>query len=214
MPISHSHKCVFVHIPRTSGTSTEQLLGMRNENNTVDQKKLYGKIPSQLKQKLSCCSNYYQHLTWREITQISDPRVIETYSSFAVIRNPWDRLVSCYFNMDPDLVCCAREKGIELEGKSFSEFVEVVENINHVHLLAQYEFVKANSSGRDLDRVFRFESLSEYIRFLWGGLGKETPYPNLKSTGRLHYREYYDVELRERVAVRYKQDIELFGYEF
>ena len=110
-----------------------------------------------------------------------------------------------------------KEKAVGIrDGKNWKTYStqEAVENINHVHLLAQYEFVKANSWGRDLDRVFRFESLSEYVRFLWGGLGKETPYPNLKSTGRLHYREYYDVALRERVAVRYKQDIELFGYEF
>lgn len=74
MPISYKHKIVFIHIPKTGGTSITNGLGIE-----------------QLKENLH--GTEYSHFTSNEIKE-AYPKIWKKFFKFTIIRNPFDRLVS------------------------------------------------------------------------------------------------------------------------
>jgi len=71
--ILHDKKIIFIHIPRTGGTSVEEYFQFKHQ---------HGWKPDTA-----------QHLTLKEY---SDHYDVEDYFKFTIVRNPWDRLVSWY----------------------------------------------------------------------------------------------------------------------
>ena len=110
MPLSHDHKCLFIHIPRTGGTSFRKILGIDREDENG--------IPAYLeningKGLLSVCNRnpelpsnkvprvlHKEHLCMKHIHQLSlvDNKIYSEYFKFAFVRNPWDRALSIYSN--------------------------------------------------------------------------------------------------------------------
>src|SRR6187402_3169911 len=66
--ISHKHQCIFVHIPKTAGNSINRVFGVGWENHK-DLARYHAEIPRE---------------------------TFERYFKFAIVRNPWDRLLSDY----------------------------------------------------------------------------------------------------------------------
>ncbi len=154
----------------------------------------------------------------------------DSYFKFAFVRDPWDRLVSCYLDkFAPDdrpapKIAKMRYKGANLyKGMSFREFAEGVCEIPDEeaspHFRSQYIGLTAGVDGRLLpDFVGRFESLREdfaHVARKIGAPGLALPHltPSLGRGGR-HHRDFYDEALAQRVGERFRRDIELFGYSF
>ena len=110
MPISHDYKCLFIHIPRTGGTSFRKILGIdkEGENSLSESLELING-----KGLLSMCNKnpelpshkmprvlYKEHLCMKHIYQLSlvDNKIYSEYLKFAFVRNPWDRALSVYSN--------------------------------------------------------------------------------------------------------------------
>lgn len=74
--ISHDLKAIFIHIPRTGGTSVETALVGNN----------WWKIHPQTK-----------HLNWQDAKR-EYSEYWDDYFKFTIIRNPWDWLASLYFS--------------------------------------------------------------------------------------------------------------------
>ncbi len=70
--INLKHKFIFVHVPRTGGVSIEKYFGQPWQN----------------------------HATLQTYID-SSPLRAKDYFKFVFVRNPWDRLVSWYFHMNP-----------------------------------------------------------------------------------------------------------------
>ena len=115
MPVSHPHKTIFVHIPKTAGTSIEAVLGMHGAkkdigvvpyfNQELDQERLYGR--------------QLQHLTAQAIrAALGNESLFRSYFKFAIVRNPWDRLVSALAWTDQKWV-----RGEELKDGDFDRQV-------------------------------------------------------------------------------------------
>jgi chondroitin 4-sulfotransferase 11 len=152
------------------------------------------------------------------------------YDSFAFVRNPWDRLVSCYTNklervdlsngpQGRDTLESLSKAGYFREDMKFEEFASAVcdipdENANR-HYRSQHTFL-SDPGGTLLPRqIYRFEHLAEHFTTLTQH--HDLPYvelPHYKPGRRRDYREYYTQTLRDKVAERYRTDIELFGYKF
>ena len=96
MPVSHELRCLFVHVPRTGGTSIEAALGMAGDVDVEDEDRLFGRIRSEKYRQLGFGSDFFQHLTLREIRSLESATRSRDYFSFAVVRNPWERAVSVY----------------------------------------------------------------------------------------------------------------------
>ena len=216
MPVSHDLKLVFVHIPKTGGTSIEQALGLFGSWRIEDRKRLFGQVQSPDLLALGLGTRYLQHLTVDEIRAVEPSTTTPAYRWFLVVRNPWDRMVSTYLNPDPDLVQQGRAEGVELTGLEFPEFVARTEPLQHVHLRPQHEFLPAENGSAAM-MLGRFESLAADFRRASQRLGINRALPHVnraRAQSRRPYREFYTAHTAARVAARYARDIAQFGYRY
>lgn len=149
------------------------------------------------------------------------------YFKFAFVRNPWDRLVSCYEDKVVSVRTCENNKAVhngvfrEFEKykqdflhMDFPEFVEFVCSVpdeeTDWHFRPQYMFV----DPRQLDLLGRFESLNRDLNTLRKRVRISRKIPHKMVTERKPYPQYYTPDLIFKVRERYRRDIELFSYEF
>src|SRR5215468_5087192 len=108
--------------------------------------------------------------------------------AFAFVRNPWDRLVSCYrdkirgevdgytyFTIRPGVANCLARFDAFVPGMSFSDFVAAVSSIPDeeadAHFRSQHTFL-ANDEGKiSVDFLGRFERLADDFRLVQKRIG-------------------------------------------
>jgi len=152
------------------------------------------------------------------------------YFKFAFVRNPWDRLVSCYSDkilstavlengqLDREHEAINKKTGLE-ENTRFDTFVrrvaEIPDKTANRHFRSQYTFL-CDRSGKLLpDYTGRYERLVDDFNEVLSKLGvSHLELPVIRKSSRRVYQDYYTDELREIVRQRYRRDIELFGYTF
>jgi hypothetical protein len=151
------------------------------------------------------------------------------YFKFAFVRNPWDRLVSCYLdkltegraglNSPPKLAARV------YPGMPFAEFVEVVhttpDNEANIHFKSQCSVICGREESRPIlaDFVGRFENLAAdfgaVVERIEEGRARQLPHlMRAKNRRSRSYGEFYDDRLKDLVYERYKDDIEKFSYSF
>ncbi len=203
--INHQYRCIFVHIPKTAGKSINRFFGMRWQNH----KDLF---------------RYAEEL---------EPRVFAGYFKFAIVRNPWDRMLSEYNFQKKKKYFPDNEKLFaEDDGghiRKFREWVETAlrdpfhyapcrwggEVSEGIHRWSpQVDWISLNGKIA-VDRVLRMENLQddfEDVGRLLGRPSEKLPCRNWKF--HLHYSHYYDEATKRLVADYYAKDIEAFGYRF
>ena len=189
--INHEKKIIFVHIPKTGGTSIESLFCSSN---------LYGKE---------------KHLMSHEY----DPKHLKSYFKFSFVRNPWDRSLSYYFFRLQKSYEMFGHGDSFLNWMKFLHNCRDNEHKNnffqfYLSIQNQYEFIFRNDCLM-IDYVGKFENLQQDFNTVCDKI--EIPrqqLPHKNKTSHKHYTEYYDDETREIVAQKYAKDIEYFGYKF
>jgi chondroitin 4-sulfotransferase 11 len=172
----------------------------------------------------------YDHLYDREHILITGPlpRRYREFWSFAFVRNPWDRLVSCYSNKirpdgPPDYFTNGVSRvlvpyGVFKGGMSFDSFVRAVAEIPDTeaesHFLSQHRFITGRTGTVLVDFVGRLEHLMDDLQQVLNRIHRPVMLPHLLRSQREDYRTYYSAELREIVGTRYARDLALFGYTF
>ena len=212
MPISRERKLLFVHIPKTGGSSIEKALGLFSNWRVEDRERLFGLIQSPILKRQAFSSNFLQHLSLRDI-QLVLPEW-NKYYRFAFVRNPWDKLVSIYSNTDHNLLMQAQAQGIELKGIEFPEFIHRIAEIQHIHLLPQYDFIYAENGQCLVNFIGRFEQLQEDFAQVCQTLNLDIQLPHHNVSVHTPYQDYYTEESKAWVGERYQVDIETFNYHF
>lgn len=200
--ISHKYKCIFIHVPKTGGTSIEKTSLFDDQRERTNQD--VGGHSNAMK---------FKH---------TFPEEFNSYFKFAFVRNPWDRLVSAFFYLgdfgsnEGDREAAA--KYIKKYDKNFHAFCcdfLKEENINNiVHLKPQYGFIYDDQDNILVDFVGKLENIEQDFKFVCSKLG--CPYTlKQKRTGRHnYYTECYTDETKEIVERVYQKDIDLFGYKY
>lgn len=214
MPISHRWRCLFVHVPKTGGTSVEAALGMHGRWQDENRDELFGLIRSPDLLERGFTSAFLQHLTIQEMRGLLVQEEAASYFSFSFVRNPWDRMVSVYHRTDPHLREQARGLGIELTGIPFAEFLTRTSGIRHAHLMDQAEYVCDDSGHGLVDFVGRFETLARDFEAVCDRLQIEAALPRMNASTHGDYRGYYDDVSRRMVESRFRRDVDTFGYAF
>jgi hypothetical protein len=205
--ISHDHCCIFVHIPKTGGSSVEDVIwpGERTEAD------LWMGFVSRYRNKYQ--TGGLQHLLARQIRQEVGAEIFDNYFKFTFVRNPWDRAVSQFASMRD------RADLRELIGMaphaSFFEYLQLTERHRHVQWEPQVEFLRDENRALLVDFVGRFEMLEHDARVVFERLGiRRARLPHRNRSKHRHYRKYFDQHSREWIRSRYREDVETLGYEF
>jgi len=197
--INHKHKLIFIHIPRTGGTSIERALNGRDWFNIH--------APSKHLTAHSAKKIYAEY--WQE------------YFKFTFVRNPWDRMVS--------LLRYGSFYGVSLGDRNIINTENYFTNFKKVEYDKRYfnenQFTDHNAIegsiyqnifGTDMDFIGRFEKLEEdFSKICSINNIKNKKIPHIeKSHNRKQYHEYYDSRSRALIEQKYCKDIKLFNYEF
>lgn len=213
MPTFHKIKTVFVHIPKTAGTSIVDTLYDINGHDT-----------SEYFDKHESVSDIMSYLNWIKFYD---------YTKFTVVRNPYDRLVSWFhyyrsfwLNREHGERPCSEKCISEFMKGNFNDWVAKLKPYHDstcqtdvacpFHIISpQYRYLIDSHERIMLDFIIRYENLNED----WGLVSRalKIEHRNLpvsNKTEHKHYSEYYNESSISKVERIYKKDLDLFKYSF
>lgn len=193
---NHKYKCIFIHIPKTAGTSLGRTI-FENRDPSVSHVDAF----------------YYE---------VFEPQLFREYFKFTFVRNPWDRLVSNYnyFLKQPSQL---REKQFLDTFENFDHFANALEKpeveqkmFTMYHFRPQYQFICDLKRNLVVDYLGYFETINEDFNKIVARLNRpELQLPHLNESKKgLDYREFYTEKTKKIVEKLYPEDIKLFGYNF
>lgn len=209
-------KAVYIPIPKVACTSIK--LALQQSEETYDE------------------DSYDAYMDVHKNATINHERLslykLDDYFKFAFVRNPFDRLVSCYedkvkkvtqhtgryfFDTDYNNILIKRLFGNKFHHKmSFFEFAELVAKIPDVisdaHFRSQYSFLYIKNKPI-VDYTGKLENLADDWAPLTDKFNIKAPHIKNKSERKDWKRYYTSTNITELVAERYRKDIKFFGYE-
>lgn len=190
---------LFIHVPKAAGVSINIAL--------------YGR--------------FMGHLLATEIQRWGATR-LKSLPSFAITRNPWDRVVSAYrfaragrgIGGEQQAWVWKPEQFQAPEFESFDRFVK--EWLAHKQvdrldpIFRSQSLYICNERGKPLvDHVGRLENLQPTLAFIEKSIGRRPDIPQANRSGEeVDYRSFYTPELVDIVGEIYRRDIDNFGYGF
>ena len=198
MVVCHMRKIIFIHIPKTAGSSIEHLLrdeglyeldfiGVRNGRST----------------------HHYMGIELKMILKDLYPK----YYKFSFVRNPYDRLISEYF------WCRIKDVGHKFN-KTFDEFLDYVEDviknkkffkpIENDHFIPQYSFLFFNNKLL-VNNIFKYEDIETVAPLIKKRLKIKTTLQHLNKSVKNEIT--LTQEQKDIIYNLYKIDFETFNYE-
>jgi len=202
------HNKLFIHIPKTAGTSMEHFLGsIYGYTDSYIERCIYGTEPNNPLD----LGNNKQHNPIHVYNNILN----NIDFSFTIVRNPYSRLISAYIFFKHHIEI---QKFGTTSNLSFSEWFlkekindkELIITYNH-HLLPQMWYIE---DIKKFSYIMRYETLKEDIPILLNKLQIQTPivFPH-KFKRRHNYIDYSDIKnILPEIYKYYKEDFETLNY--
>lgn len=208
MLISYARKFIFIHIYKTAGTSITRALSRHGFVMPIE------RLVQKCIASLGLCfhhNGFPVHVKASDLkAQLPEP-IFGRFFKFAFVRNPWDWQVSLYHYMLQSKEPWARAKLGKIT--SFEEYLE--SGLFKIERKSQNQFVRDELGSVLVDFIGRYEQLQEDFNHVCDQL--EIRRIKLPQTNRsIHhpYRNYYNSKLRDIVYENFRDDIELFNYDF
>ena len=202
MPISYTHKAIFIHIPKTAGTSIEKVLGIGGIQHKALRSHKITNVDG-----IRCAP---QHLTCSMLkeNEFSKPHW-ENYFKFSFIRHPYTRVLSEYF-----WVKGKTKKGIEFKSNDFTDFLNTYyKRLDSDHKLSQYDYLTINGTLA-IDFVGKFETLNDDFEKIKNKLNLSSSLPHThKSSNKIEYLSVISQKQKNKIYKLYEKDFFFFKYK-
>jgi hypothetical protein len=211
MIISEGRQFIFVHIPKTGGTSFALALEGRAMKGDI----LIGDTPKAKQRrgrldKLTPAGRLWKHSTLDDIQGVVDPAA---FFVVTIVRNPWDRVVSLYYWLQTQTF--AHPAVARAQSLSFSDFIN--HEATRASLLTQPygSYVRDDTGASRCDLFARLESLEQDLVPFWTHVGFVCQLDRVNASKRSRdWRGYYSDADAAVIAQVCATDIAAFGYEF
>lgn len=214
MILSRDRRYLFIHAPKTGGTSMALALEARAMKDDI----MLGDTPKarQRRKRLAgvqAAGRLWKHSTLADLDGLVHPPELDALFVFTMVRNPWDRMVSYYHwlraqSFDHPSVGIAKQSGFDafvadpVIGRSFADAPAA-------------SYVTDAQGAERADLFIRLEHLAQDLAPLEAHLGFDLDIPHVNRSARApDYRDAYSKDSRARVADICAVDIARFGYEF
>lgn len=195
---NHRHNALFIHIPKTAGTTLLSAFGAPAVFDT--------------------------HAPARAYRQ-AYPGLYRRAYKFTVVRNPWDRFASAFhfLKSGTDWPMQRAWADAHIGDLDFAAFTRGLRRpLRRAAVTAERFFwpqtfwLGGPGDAAGVDEVFHYETLEKALALLSRRFDIELPVetPRLRRVERPDFRLLYDDEMREIVARLYRDDIAALGYTF
>lgn len=212
MILSSGRKYVFIHAPKTGGTS----LALALEGRAMKDDIMLGDTPKASKRRNRVKDIQTQGRLWKHSTLADIDGLVPTLDglfAFSLVRNPWDRMVSYYHwlrdqSFDHPAVHLAARM-------DFVDFACAPETCTAMRTTPA-RFYMTDATGQErCDLYIRLEAFAADAAPLWDHLGFELTPPHTNTSLRgADYRSYYTPAAQKAVGEACAEDIDRFGYTF
>jgi hypothetical protein len=197
MPISNKHKFKFIHIPKTGGSSVEVVFDLQHDENLW--------VP-RFTHKIQECNFAPQHFTHALINHFKPN--CKDYFSFAIVRNPYDRIISEYFYINKSF-----------EGKPISNFNEDQFNIwldtNLIKFDIDHKLPQTLFLDVPVDMILKLENINKDWEKLNERLGVNIKliHDNKSSINKKDIVDSLSKKTKQKIYKIFKDDFEKLNYE-
>ncbi|MFG6498269.1 sulfotransferase family 2 domain-containing protein [Sulfitobacter sp. 1A13191] len=210
MIISRGRRYVFVHIPKTGGTS----LALALEDRAMKDDVMLGDTPKARKRRrrvqgVETAGRLWKHSTLADIDGLVTAEELSGLFCFTLVRNPWDRVASYYRWL--------RGQGFEHPAVALAKATDFAGFLQHPQTQASLRAWPArrymqDAAGRErCDLYIRLEHFAEDAAPLFEHLGFELELPRVNTS---EGQAAYTPELRDLVSEVCAKDIARFGYGY
>ena len=218
--VKATNKRLFVHIPKNAGMTIRRSDILKNKI-IVARPVIYktSKYSQELLETMNKTKDHhgFEHARWRDI----HPRITNTHRSFAIIRNPWDRVVSRFFFAKLAVEVQKKSPKSYADTSSFEAFLEErhewggKEYMWHRAIRGWYPAFDhvSDENGKIQCDCLRFEHLeNDLCRYF--NIPKMTRPRNVTGLNRGNYMDIYNKKTIQIVADWYEKDIATWGFDF
>lgn len=205
MPYFPKKHLLFIHIPKTGGTSIEHTLVINDSKNMYSPLPHNSVIPEKIYQKTSLQHQFYS--TIKKYSKDCDIKFDNKLRVISIVRNPYEKVISDLFfyklidnKTDPNKV-----------QKIIKKYFKLLPSQCDNHNVPQFVFLidETGNISKNI-KVFRTETLNEDAEAY--GL-KITEQKHLQSNCSQPYFKFLNDEGVKIINSVYKHDFELFGYK-
>lgn len=191
--INCKNKFIFIHIPKTAGSSIKSQLisaGFYNSFNKKDINAL----------------NMHEHPSIEDCKNVLTPLEYKNFFKFTCVRNPWDLNISLFFYVKSQISHWLFRDA----QNGFLNFLKKREQSGALH----FNQIKINNNI-EVDFVMRFENLQSDFNLVCDKINiarHKLPHKNFSK--HKNYQNYYNEEGKDIIFRNYQEDIDRFEYKF
>jgi len=207
MIISHKYKFIFFAIPKTGTHSIR--FALRPFLAPEDEEHVSLFHQSKLNTN-AFKSRGDGHMTVMEIKPHLSEEIWNSYFKFTFVRNPWDRFISTIVFKNHNL-----KKFPELISAFGEKMLDQGINPQSLFYKAQADYVLDENNKIAVDFIGKTENMQADFNTICDRIGINHIVVDQKNTGKHDvYTQYYNAELKAKLALAYDKDIRMFDYKF